>query len=93
MYLFYKLDIMRTYNEVEADLAFEWVDKFFALTDLIFRISGDEDLSSPPPISSYEQELQFQIFRIWFLDHQDEFIQSGLSFGQSPETSLFRDYR
>ena len=65
---------MGTYSETETDLAFEWTEKYRELTDLIFRISGDEDLSSPPPLPSYDHELQFQVLRIWFLDHQDEFI-------------------
>jgi hypothetical protein len=80
--------LMRTYNEVEIDLAFEWVDKFFALTDLIFRISGDEDLSSPPPLPSYEHELQFQALRIWFLDHQDEFMPIWSEFWQNKSPRL-----
>jgi len=34
---------MRTYSQSETDLAFQWVDKYFKLVELIFEISDDEE--------------------------------------------------
>ena len=65
---------MRTYNRLETDLAFQWVDKFFKLIELIFEISDDEEKDVPPCIPTYERELQFQELRLWFFAHQHKFM-------------------
>jgi hypothetical protein len=79
---------MRTYSEDEIDLAFEWAEKYRALSELIFQISGGEDFRSPPPLPSYDHELQYQALRKWFIDHQVEFIPIWSEFWQDKAPKL-----
>ena len=65
---------MRTYNRFETDLAFQWVENFFKLVELIFEISGDDGEDVPPSVPTYESELQFQELRLWFFAHQHKFM-------------------
>jgi len=65
---------MRTYSQTEADLAFQWVDKYFKLVELIIEISGDEENEILPSAPSSESEQTFQGLRRWFIAHQDKFI-------------------
>jgi hypothetical protein len=73
---------MRTYSQIETDLAFQWVDKYFKLVELILEISGDEEndirLSEP----SSESEQTFQGLRRWFIAHQDKFMRWTPLLGQ-----------
>jgi hypothetical protein len=50
---------MRTYSRFETDLAFQWVENFFKLVELIFEITGDEEKDVPSSMPTYENELQF----------------------------------
>jgi len=65
---------MRTYSQTETDLAFQWVDKYFKLGELIIEISGDEENDFLPSEPSPESEQTFQGLRRWFIAHQDKFI-------------------
>ena len=65
---------MRTYSQIETDLAFQWVDKYFKLVELIIEISGDEENEILPSEPSSESEQTFQGLRRWFIAHQDKFI-------------------
>ena len=65
---------MRTYSQTETDLAFQWVDKYFKLVELIIEISGDEENDFLPSEPSSESEQTFQGLRCWFIAHQDKFI-------------------
>ena len=65
---------MRTYSQTETDLAFQWVDKYFKLVELIIEISGDEENDFLPSEPSPESEQTFQGLRRWFIAHQDKFI-------------------
>ena len=65
---------MRTYNQSETDLAFQWVDKYFKLVELILEISDDEEEYIPLCAPSSESELKFQKLRRWFFAHQDKFM-------------------
>ena len=65
---------MRTYSQIETDLAFQWVDKYFKLVELILEISGDEENDIPLSEPSSESEQTFQGLRRWFIAHQDKFI-------------------
>jgi hypothetical protein len=48
---------MRTYSQSETDLAFQWVDKYFKLVELIFEISDDEENDIPTSEPSPEAEI------------------------------------
>ena len=65
---------LRTYNQTETDLSFQWVDKYFKLVELILEISGDEENDILPSEPSSESEQTFQGLRRWFITHQDKFI-------------------
>ena len=65
---------IRTYSQTETDLAFQWVDKYFKLVELILEISGGEENDIPPSEPSSESEQTFQGLRRWFIAHQDKFI-------------------
>jgi len=65
---------MRTYSQTENDLAFQWVDKYFKLVELILEISGDEENDIPPSEAPAESEQTFQGLRGWFIAHQGKFI-------------------
>jgi hypothetical protein len=65
---------MRTYSQTETDLAFQWVDKYFKLVELILEISGDEENDILPSEPSAESEQTFRGLRRWFIAHQDKFI-------------------
>jgi hypothetical protein len=65
---------MRTYSQTETDLAFQWVDRYFKLVELIIEISGDEENDFLPSEPSSESEQTFQGLRRWFIAHQDKFI-------------------
>ena len=65
---------MRTYSQSETDLAFQWVDKYFKLVELIFEISDDEENDSPPSEPSLESELKFQELRRWFFSNENKFM-------------------
>ena len=65
---------MRTYGQIETDLAFQWVDKYFKLVELIIEISGNEENDILPSEPSSESEQTFQGLRRWFIAHQDKFI-------------------
>jgi hypothetical protein len=64
----------RTYSQTETDLAFQWVDKYFRLIDLILQISGDDENDVSLCMPSSERELQYQELRLWFFEHQDKFL-------------------
>jgi hypothetical protein len=65
---------MRTYDQTEAGLAFQWVDNYFKLVDLIFQASGDDDRDTLVPKLFSEYERIFQELRLWFFKNQDRFI-------------------
>jgi hypothetical protein len=65
---------MRTYNQSETDLAFQWVDKYFKIVELILEMSGDDENDIPPSEPSSEAELKFQKLRHWFFAHQNKFM-------------------
>ena len=65
---------MRTYSQTETDLAFQWVDKYFKLVELILEIAIGEKNDIPPSEPSAESEQTFQGLRRWFIAHQDKFI-------------------
>jgi hypothetical protein len=65
---------MRTYSQTETDLAFQWVDKYFKLVELMLEISDDEETDIPPSKPSSESELKFQKLRHWFFAHEDKFM-------------------
>ena len=65
---------MRTYNQSETDLAFQWVEKYFKLVELILEISDDEEGYIPLSAPSFESEQKFQKLRHWFFAHQDKFM-------------------
>jgi hypothetical protein len=65
---------MRTYSQTETELAFQWVDKYFKLVELIIEISGDEENDFLPSEPSSESEQTFQGLRGWFVAYQDKFI-------------------
>ena len=65
---------MRTYSQTETNLAFQWVDKYFKLVELIIEIAGDEENEILPSEPSSESEQTFQGLRRWFIAHQDKFI-------------------
>ena len=65
---------MRTYSQTETDLAFQWVDKYFKLVEIILEIFGDEENEILPSEPSSESEQTFQGLRRWFIAHQDKFI-------------------
>jgi hypothetical protein len=65
---------MRTYSQSETDLAFQLVDKYFKLVELIFEISDDEENDSPPSEPSPESELKFQELRRWFFSNENKFM-------------------
>ena len=65
---------MRTYSQTETNLAFQWVDKYFKLIELILEISGDEENDILPSEPSAESEQTFQGLRGWFIAHQGKFI-------------------
>jgi len=64
----------RTYSQTETDLAFQWVDKYFKLIDLILQISGDDEKDIPPRMPASKYELQYQELRLWFFEQQDKFL-------------------
>ena len=64
----------RAYSQTETDLAFQWVDKYFKLIDLILQISGDDEKDIPPCMPFSEYELQYQELRLWFFEQQDKFL-------------------
>ena len=64
----------RTYSQTETDLAFQWVDKYFKLIDLILQISGDDEKDIPTCMPSSEYELQYQELRRWFIAYQVKFL-------------------
>ena len=82
---------MRTYNQSETDLAFQWVDKYFKLVELIIEISGDEEdilLCAP----SSESELKFQELRSWFFAHENKFMPIWSEFWRDkPPIKYFED--
>jgi hypothetical protein len=84
---------MRTYSRFETDLAFQWVDKFFKLVELIFEISDDENENDNYPMPTYESELRFQELRLWFFAHQPKFmpIWSELWHNKIPKR-YFKDF-
>ena|SRR5208283_1539632 len=65
---------MRTYNQSETDLAFQWVDKYFKLVELLLEISDGEKEDLPLCAPSSESELRFQKLRHWFFAHQHKFM-------------------
>jgi len=65
---------MRTYSQAETDLAFQWVDKYFKLVELILEISYDEEEYIPLSAPSVESEQKFQELKRWFFTHQDKFM-------------------
>jgi hypothetical protein len=65
---------IRTYSQTETDLAFQWVDKYFKLVELILEISGDEDNDILPSVPSSEPEQTFRGLRRWFIAHKDQLI-------------------
>jgi hypothetical protein len=65
---------LRTYNHTETDLAFQWVDKYFKLVELIIEISGDDEHDIPASEPSFGKEVRYQELRLWFLAHQDKFL-------------------
>ena len=77
---------MRTYNQSETDLAFQWVDRYFKLVELIIEISDNDgqDISTSEP--SFEKEVRYQELRVWFLAHQDKFIPIWSEFWRDKNT-------
>ena len=71
---------MRTYNQTEADLAFQWVDKYFKLVELILEISGDDENDISPAEPSLESEHTYKRLREWFLARQDKFMPIWFEF-------------
>jgi len=77
---------IRTFSQTESDLAFQWVDKYFKLVELIIEISDNDgqDISTSEP--SFEKEVRYQELRVWFLAHQDKFIPIWSEFWRDKNT-------
>ena len=43
----------RTYSKTETNLAFQWVDKYFKLVELIIEISGNDGKDIPTSQPSF----------------------------------------
>jgi hypothetical protein len=83
---------MRTYSQSETDLAFQWVDKYFKLVELILEISDDEEGDIPLSAPSSESEQKFQELRRWFFAHQDKFMTIWSEFWRNKiSTRYFED--
>ena len=69
---------MRTYSQIETDLSFQWVDKYFKLVELILEISDDAEQDEKedilPCLPSSASEQTFHELRHWFFVHQNEFL-------------------
>ena len=72
---------MRTYSQSETDLAFQWVDKYFKLVELIIEIANDEEEDIPLCAPSSESEQKFQELRHWFFAHKINLCPSGPNSG------------
>ncbi|MFC2066817.1 hypothetical protein ACFLUO_07195 [Chloroflexota bacterium] len=51
------------------DLLNEWIEKWYALIELINNVTGPDE---PPPTPL--DELDYQCLRLWFIDHQWQFL-------------------
>ena len=83
---------MRTYSRFETDLAFQWVENFFKLVELIFEITGDEEKYVPSSMPTYENELQFQELRLWFFAHQHKFMPIWSEFWHDKIPKKYSEY-
>jgi len=83
---------MRTYSRFETDLAFQWVEKFFRLIELILEMSDDEEKGIPPSMPTYESELQFQELRLWFFAHQHKFMPIWAEFWRDKIPKKYLEY-
>jgi len=64
----------KLYSPEEADLVDDWADKWLELIKLINEATGTDEppWSSPPPTEA--DEIQYLGLRLWFLNHQQQFV-------------------
>ena len=70
-----------TFSNAEAGLADEWADKWINFAALVNNVTGTDDPPVMPP--DYMDEINYQGFRFWFLDHQDRFLPLWKEFCES----------
>jgi len=64
----------KLYSSTERDLIYDWCENWIKLIGLINEVTGmDEPPWSPPPPTDLE-ELHYQSLRVWFIDHQAQFV-------------------
>lgn len=77
----------RTYSKTETNLAFQWVDKYFKLVELIIEISGNDGQDIPTSQPSFGKGVRYQELRLWFLAYQDKFLPIWSEFWHDKNTS------
>ena len=65
---------MKTYNKADVQLIFEWVDRYFEVNALIGNVLGSNDRLNPPPVPSFDRELEYQRLRLWFCKNHNRFV-------------------
>jgi hypothetical protein len=82
----------KLYSSTERELVFHWSEKWIKLIGLINEVTGvNEPPWSPPPPTDLE-ELQYQSLRIWFIDHQAQFVPLWEDFYGCQEWASHQDY-
>lgn len=77
----------KLYPIANSDFVNEWAEKWLALIDLINNATGtDLPPFSPPPPAEID-EITYQSLRLWFTDHEAQFVPLWKEFYES------RDWR
>ena len=83
---------MKTYSKADVKMILEWVDKYFEVNTLITNVICGNNLAAFPTIPSFENELEYQRLRFWFLKNQDDFVPIWADFcvsrGRSTECAV-----
>jgi hypothetical protein len=79
--------VLKQYSPTEQEFIFQWVDRWFRLGKLIFKLMCFDSTPSPPPPTEMD-ENSFLELRSWFIDNEDKFVKIWIDYYESHDKAL-----